>query len=436
MTSKHFLLSGVLLLSAATGVLAQGERRLTVDELFQLVEQGSRSLTEQRSAIEQADEAILAARDQRLPDLSASASVNYMGNVLMTDRDLGNAKGFSVPHIGNSLGVEAQQLIYAGGAIDASIRLAELGKQQAELGLTTVRTNERFVALGLYLDLYKVLNGQKVYQSNIQLTTKLIDDIKAKHAQGMALKNDVTRYELQMQSLELGLRQLRDRQQIINHQLCNTLGLSGVTLLPDTTVSEALYAREGEQYWQERARTQSPVLQQSRLGQSMAEQQLALAKSELLPKVFAFAADNFSGPFTYDIPPIDNNFNIWYVGVGIKYSLSSLFKSKASVRRAKVALRKSGEQVAVAEEGINNNIQAAYTLYEQAYADLRTRQKSVELARQNYSVTQNRYLNQMALITDMIDASNVKLDAELQETEAKINIAFAYYKMKYLAGEL
>ena len=36
----------------------------------------------------------------------------------------------------------------------------------------------------------------KVYQSNIALTEKLIADINTKQQQGMALKNDVTRYEL------------------------------------------------------------------------------------------------------------------------------------------------------------------------------------------------------------------------------------------------
>lgn len=58
------------------------------------------------------------------------------------------------------------------------------------------------------------------------------------------------------------------------------------------------------------------------------------------------------------------------------------------------------------------------------------------LAQQNYEVVNNRYLNQLALITDMIDASNMKLDAELNEADAYINIAYAYYKMKYIAGQL
>ena len=78
----------------------------------------------------------------------------------------------------------------------------------------------------------------------------------------------------------------------------------------------------------------------------------------------------------------------------------------------------------------------AYTLYRQSFADLRTRQKSVQLATQNYQVVADRYLCQLALITDMVDASNIKLDAELQEVNARINTAFCYYRMKFAAGEL
>lgn len=178
MTSKRLLTGCLLCLLVGCAATAQSMRRLSVDELFTLVEQGSKSLIEQRTAIEQADQAILAARDQRLPDISASAALTYNGNVLMTDRDLGNARGISQPHIGNSLAVQAEELVYAGGAVDASIRLAELGKQQAELGLTTTRLGERFMALGQYLDLYKVIIAQRVYDENIALTQRLVDNIK------------------------------------------------------------------------------------------------------------------------------------------------------------------------------------------------------------------------------------------------------------------
>ena len=148
------------------------------------------------------------------------------------------------------------------------------------------------------------------------------------------------------------------------------------------------------------------------------------------------AADNFTGPFNYDIPPIDNNFNIWYIGVGVKYSLSSLFKGNKSIRKAKEQVRQSHDTHAVFHERVNNNMQQAYTMHQQAFAELRTQQKSVELANQNYKVVNNRYLNQLALVTDMVDASNIKLNAELQEVNAQINIAYTYYNIMYVAGNI
>ena len=75
-------------------------------------------------------------------------------------------------------------------------------------------------------------------------------------------------------------------------------------------------------------------------------------------------------------------------------------------------------------------------MHRQAFADLRTQQKSVELATQNYRVMNDRYLNQLALVTDMVDASNLKLNAELQEVNARINIAYTYYSILYTKGNI
>ena len=41
------------------------------------------------------------------------------------------------------------------------------------------------------------------------------------------------------------------------------------------------------------------------------------------------------------------------------------------------------------------------------------------------------YKNGLALITDMTDAANVKLEAELALVSARINLAYCYYRLKY-----
>lgn len=66
------------------------------------------------------------------------------------------------------------------------------------------------------------------------------------------------------------------------------------------------------------------------VNEQMAKQQEKLAKSELLPKVAVVAQNDLNGPITFELPPIDKNLNVWYVGIGVKYQLSSIFKSNKS----------------------------------------------------------------------------------------------------------
>ena len=430
------LLALMLVVPAAIAAKAQSERRMTVDDLFQLVESNSKTLQEAKISVEFARKGIEAARSQRLPDVNATLSASYNGNVVVMNRDFTNANGYSSPHFGNSFALEAQQVVYAGGAIDAGIRMAELQRDMAQTGHQLTSEAQRFMALGQYLDLYKIQNRMQVMEQNISLTQRLISDIRSKQEQGMALKNDVTRYELQMETLRLGLRRLQDQRAVLNHQLCNTVGLQDVLIVPDTTMMASALSHEGMNHWNQTALSSSPRMKQSQLSTQIAEQQLRLAKSELLPKVALVVADNFSGPFIYDIPPLDKNINYWYVGVGVKYPISSLFKKNKKVAQAQIGIRQSREQQRVVAESLDNQVHEAWTLYRQSFADLDTQRKSVQLARQNYEVVNERYLNQMALITDMLDASNIRLNAELQEVDARINIIYAYYKMKYIAGTL
>lgn len=432
---KKIMFVGLLLAGGFTRAMAQ--QPMTIAQLFDRIEAYSKVLRASRSGVEAAELGVASAKSQRLPDVEASLSLSYIGNALLTDRDFSNGHWLSSPHLGNNFALEAQQVVYAGGAIDAGIKLAELGKRQAEAGMALTRQQARFVALGQYLDLFKIDNRIQVYEKNIELTRQLIAQINEKEAQGMALKNDITRYELQLESLKLGLTALHNNRSILNHQLCNTLGMSPETLIvPDATPADTAYGHDGEAHWQQASTLSSPLLEQSGNAIRIAEQKERIAKSDRLPKVALVAANTFDGPILFELPPVDKNLNVWYVGVGVKYSLSALFKSNKRIRQAAVETRQAHEAHAVQEEQLNNQVQAAYVQYEQTYVELETQRKSVELARQNYEVMNDRYLNQLALVTDMVDASNLKLNAELSEVDARINIAYAYYRMKFIAGEI
>lgn len=112
---------------------ASSGRLLSVDEMFRLADENSKSIQTYSTAREAADQALQAAKAQRLPDVSASLSVSYLGDGRLWDRDFSNGTNIPMPHFGNNFALEAQQVIYAGGAVNSSIALAELGQQMAGL---------------------------------------------------------------------------------------------------------------------------------------------------------------------------------------------------------------------------------------------------------------------------------------------------------------
>lgn len=166
------------------------------------------------------------------------------------------------------------------------------------------------------------------------------------------------------------------------------------------------------------------------------EAKVKLERSERLPKIAVVAAEHLDGPITIEVPVLDNNFNYWYVGIGIKYNISSLFKNNRKLKQAKLNVRQAEETHRLAQEQVENAVQAAYVNFLTSFTDLRTQMKNVELADQNYQVTNNRYENELALLTDMLDASSTKLSADLNLVNARINVVYNFYKMKYVTHTL
>ena len=436
--SKKKRLIGLLCIAVLCGRdLCAQTRQMGIEELFRLADEQSESIQTYRTGKEAAGEALRAAKAQRLPDVNVSLSASYWGNGKLWDRDFSNAMTIDMPHFGNNFALEAQQVVYAGGAVSSGIRQAELGKLLAELDLQKNVQEIRFLLVGHYLNLYKLDNQIKVLQKNMELTDEVIANMKARREQGTVLKNDITRYELQKEQLNLQLTRVEDARKIVNHQLVTTLHLPEDTeIAPDTSLLDRQILTLTEEDWQDMAEANNIFLKQAQATIQLNEQKVKQERSERLPHISIVAAEHLDGPITIEVPVLDNNFNYWYIGIGVKYNLSSLFKNNRKLKQARLNVRQAQEQRQLAQEQIENAVQEGYVNFLTAFTDLRTQENSVRLADENYHVTDNRYKNEMALLTDMLDAGNMKLTADLGLVDARINILYNYYKMKYLTHTL
>ena len=430
----------------------------SLQQLYDLADHYNQQIVVSQTGLRAASEAVMAAKNAMLPNVELSASGSYIGDATLMSRGFSTNGTTDViiagigpqkvrngrqetPHWGNSFTAQVSQVIYAGGAIRAGIRITELGEQMATLDVEKNRQEVRFLITGYYLDLYKLQNQQMVIDRNVQLTEKVIKDMEARCQQGMVLKNDITRYELQLMTLQLTKEKLKDAQSIINHQLCTTLHMADkkVIVVDTTKLNQEIASLKtiaNEHNWQQTAAENNIGIRQANVAIQLAEQKIKTTNAASLPSLALIAEDNLFGPYTNDLIPVNANVNAWFVGIGLKYDLGSLWKNKHNINHARIHHQQSQEQLVLARENVEKSIQAGYVNFLTSFKEVETQRKQVELATQNYDVVQNRYQNQLALLTDMLDASSMKLSADMALVNAQISLLYNYYKLKYISNTL
>ena len=437
MSKVHLFIVVLLALLWAEGSYAQKTYVLTLEQMFALADENSKTMKTEDAAVTEAQQAVKVAKNGYLPDIDISLSASYLGNGYLLDREFKNGQSVPMPHFGNNFAIEATQLIYAGGAVTNGVAVAKLKEEMASANREAARSRIRFMLTGFYLDLYKLRNALKVYDKNIELTRIVIEDTKARNKAGVALQNDVTRYELQLKNFELARRRVENSVEILNYDLVTLLGLPADTQIePDTTMLAKTPPMEGVAYWQQMAESNAHAIKQSALAVEIGERAEMLARAERRPTVALFAANHFDGPITIEVPTINKNFNYWHVGVGVSFPIHSLYKANRSIRQAQYSTMLSRRRQDEVVEQTSLTIQSDYVRYMEAYDEVATLEKSVQLANENYQVIENRYRNDIVLVTDMLDASTQLLDAELKLVNARINVIFNYYKLKNTSGNL
>lgn len=413
------------------------EKLLTIEEMFWIADSNSTELQLRRLRMSEAEQGIRIAKNDRLPSVGAQVELNYIGDGVMTERDFSGGIHADMPHWGNTFVVKASQVIYAGGEISRGIERSRLEAEAAGHEYCITQQDLRFLLLGYYLDLFQLNNQRTVYERNVEQTQILVKDMKAAYRQGTALKSDITRYELQLQNIQLRLTATENEINKINYRLLTALGLDqGLQIVPDKNsllVAEVDSLSEQDWRW---ASKEAPRLQLADTEIALSRNRERLIRAERLPRVHFSLTSELNGPILVEVPPLNNNFAYRFAGVSVSYSFDSLFKSHKKLKQAKIAIMRSEmakEQVA---EEVDNSIHAAYVDLNEAYIRLRTQQKSVQLAHENYGIVRQRYLNGLALITDMLDASNTQLDMALQLANYQIGILYQYYLLKKLTGTL
>ncbi|MDE5799942.1 MAG: TolC family protein, partial [Paramuribaculum sp.] len=324
----------LLLISCVSPANGQQPQQMSITELFRLADAQNADISASDARITVARQGEAVAKNSRLPQINASVTLSFLGDGTILDRNFSNPMRDKLPHFSNTLGVEVYQPVYTGGAITSSISLAGKETEMAANGRNITVNSVRMTIVSNYLELAKQRNLLKVYDENISLTEKLIGEMKLKYSEGIVLKNDITRYELRLSSLSYDKLATENAIRILNNNLISLLGMEPtVEIIPDIEADGSLAVQSSYFNWMETATSNSPTLKTFDISADMAHLGRKIAHSDYIPKIGLVAGDNLLGPITFEVPAINKNYNAWFVGINVKWNISSLFTAPKSTRK-------------------------------------------------------------------------------------------------------
>lgn len=126
----------------------------------------------------------------------------------------------------------------------------------------------------------------------------------------------------------------------------------------------------------------------------------------------------------------------WYVGVGIKWNVFDGNRSRLKSKKSTIESLKYREQIQDANEMIALSIIEAELSYDSSQQNTKIIQKETELASDTYDMINKQYKNDLATISDVLDALKDFEKANFKLQESFYNQRRASTKMLYAKGIL
>lgn len=432
------LLLGVLLMISCMGFSQDTlPRKLSINEITRLAVENNQALKVSRKSIAIAQEQIGIYKQNKLPDISFDATAMYIGDVMLLDKHFSKQSTIAMPHFGNTFSIQAQQLLYKGNTINNTIAIGSLQEQLAILSVEKDELAIKFLVIANYLDLYKLYNQKQVYIENIKLADKRMANVTSFYKQGMVTRNELIRVDLLLASLNQAVVTINNNISILNYQLTTALGLPENTLIiPDDETLNLNTALQALAIYKEEALTNHPEIKTVQVQKELATKSLAITKAEKSPALAGFTGYNMQRPLTTTSPILDLYSNSWQVGLALSYDIETLYKTSKKIKLSQLKIDQVAELEELEKQNLAVKVKAAFLKYNEAISQRNTFLESKRLAAENYKIIEKKYLNQLALAVDMLDASNAKLDADLQYINSEINIIYSYYNLLKTTGEL
>ena len=375
------------------------------------------AIRQARERIREQDGVLLEVRARQIPQVAASASYSANDKAVAT----------SAPATDRNWGVEIQasQVLYAGGGVQASVRSVRAAREAAMLELQGVLNEQLLLVRTQFFGVLLAKQRISVQEENLRLLEEQLRNARNRFDAGASSNFEVLRAEVALANGRPPLIQARNDYRLAIEQLRQAIGFvvdraRDTTKVPDFIGSLDIAQSEMPKLAEALASAQAhrPELQRIAKLADAGEQRVRVARSGYQPQVAAFGRYDWvrGGPST----GWDNRRDGWTAGLQAQWAVFDGRATAGKVAQARSQLAQSRLALEETTLAVEVQVRRAHSSLQEAWEMVESTGKVVEQAVEALRLADVR--NSAGSVTQL-DV----LTSQVALTQARLNQLQAYY---------
>lgn len=410
---------------------------LTVEEVWRYTDLNSKKGLIQRKEVQIRKENTDDARMERYPVFNAYGRIEKASNMpIYTNGLFSKPEQHDVIHTLYNTGISMYVNLYSGNRQNLVIEEREILETKANITAAKTKSEMRLEAIKSYLTLAKVLKFKQVITADIEEHKKQLAEIEELYEQGVVLKRDVLRTNMEIAKREMTLVQIENDQLIENQRLVILMGLKDTDfILPQDDLENELFLEPYEDAL--------AIALSHGFSHLLSEEDLALSevehkkvKASTKPSIGLIGNFTAANPQIFLYPYNPSWYSLGTIGVQVSFPISNLYHNVHKVRSRALEHEKEEIQHQQIQDQIKQEVQEAYLRCQESFIQIEVCKRNKEQAAENARITKSTYFNKISLLTDLLDADVQQLQTQFELEAAKLESRYKYYALQFAKGLL
>lgn len=416
---------------------AQERLPLSLDQAVTKAWQNSRNSKISAERVSQAEQTVTIAKNKQYPDFGISGEYLHLNKPNLelgfspssSSSENGSQEGSTMPEPHYLMMAEAKVTVplFSGFKLQNTVDASKNRYRAAQFSALSTKEDIAMHTVTSYIAIYKARKMVALITENLKSATQRVADFTAMEKNGLLPLNDLLKAKLQASNIQLTLAEAKKNARILNYRLAVFLQLPEHTKIAIDTASFKVFHLA----FTDQETLSRPDLKALKYRQKAAQDEVQVEKGNYYPSIALTAG--------YLAADIDNTLtvtNALNVGIGLSYNLSSIFKNKSHVRRAKSKAHQLELQLNQAQDQAKIAVRNAQENYDLALQNYRVYKKSKRQAAENYRIVKDKYENGLVDTNDLLDADVQQLQSKINLAQGKAEITENYYSLKKAQGNL